>query len=63
MRSSLLKLFVLSLCLVATGCGSQNALSPEPGELERYLEENPEAAARGGQAEPAGFNGPTEVPR
>ncbi|QEF97806.1 hypothetical protein Mal15_18510 [Stieleria maiorica] len=61
MRSSPLTLFLLSLCLAA-GCGSQGAPSPAPGELDRYLQENPEAAARGGQEEPAGFAGPTDAP-
>ena len=63
MRSSPLKSFVLLLCLFAAGCGSQNAVSPAPGELERYLQENPDAAARGGQAEPAGIDGPSTPPR
>ncbi|WP_345324202.1 hypothetical protein [Novipirellula rosea] len=63
MRSSPITLFVLLLCLGVAGCGSKDAVSPEPGELERYLQENPEAAARGGQAEPAGINGPTALPQ
>ena len=59
MRSTLLTLFVLPLYIVAAGCGTQAAQSPEPRELARYLEQNSDAAARGGQAEPAGIDGPT----
>jgi hypothetical protein len=62
-RSSFYMSLVLVLCIVAAGCGGQAAQGPAPGELDRYLSENPEAAARGGQGEPAGINGPAELPQ
>ena len=62
-RSSFFTLLVLVLCTVEAGCGGQAAQGPAPGELDRYLSENPEAAARGGQTEPEGINGPGELPQ
>ncbi|TWU18746.1 hypothetical protein [Allorhodopirellula heiligendammensis] len=62
MRSSTQTLVIFSLCLFTVGCGGREVQSPQAGELERYLQENPEAAARGGQKEPEGLSGPAELP-
>lgn len=61
MRSGTFAFCFLSLCFALAGCGD-SASSPAPGELESYLQANPEAAARGGQAEPEGINGPAALP-
>jgi len=53
---------LLFICVLAAGCGSQAPRTPEAGELDRYLQENPEAAALGSQEEPAGLDGPSEIP-
>ncbi|TWT65320.1 hypothetical protein [Allorhodopirellula solitaria] len=55
--------FFLLLSSVIAGCSTSESFSPEEGELERYLQANPEAAALRGQGEPAGFGSAPEVPR
>jgi hypothetical protein len=54
--------FILILCALFSGCGSSGSVSsPQPGELTRYLQNNPDAPNSSG-GEPAGINGPTELP-
>ncbi len=62
MRSHVSASFLFLLFLFSIGCGGSTNSSPEPGELEQYLNENPEAAKLGGQPEPTGASGPVALP-
>lgn len=48
--------------LVTIGCSPGNSVAtPQPGELDTYLQANPDAP-RSSSEEPAGIEGPTSLP-